>query len=119
MAKKRLVFFRGPEPDFQRAINDYIMDEQVKVVDIVGLHWMKHERQYIIGVMVEEQERFFRQNCLVVDHKQPELIGLDLEDFSTVMESAKNVQYNISLVRIFVITPPSGKRFLGYVIYED
>ncbi|MGE5371409.1 MAG: hypothetical protein ACM3QZ_05400 [Solirubrobacterales bacterium] len=116
---KRLVVLKSDEPAMQKMVNDLIRNEQVKIVDFAMLQWNKHERMYQLVVVVEEQERFFRQNCLVLENRDPEIIVKDLDDFSAVMAAAKNVPYNIISVKMFTISPPTGRRYLCYVVYED
>ncbi|MGE5397222.1 MAG: hypothetical protein ACM3MK_06750 [Chitinophagales bacterium] len=116
---KRLLFLRGKEPNFERAINDMIFDEQYKIIDITMLEWDKMQRQYIIGLAIEEQEKFFRQNVLVLENKVLDNITKDLDDFSDVMCKAKNVPYNITLIKTFQIRSPRGDKYYAYIVYED
>lgn len=116
---KRLVFFMGEDPDFQKQINDFIFDEKNMVLDITMLEWDRMRRQYTIGLVVEEQEKPFRQNCLVLKQKKSEDLTRDLDDFSEVMGKARNVPYEIDFIRTFQIRTPGRQYYYAYVIYRD
>ena len=60
---RRLVFLKNKEVQFEKQINTYIMDTQCKVLDVTMLEW-DWSTQYYLGMVVEEQMKFFRQNCL-------------------------------------------------------
>lgn len=116
---KKMVFFEGDNPNFEKKINDYIFNEQAKVLDITMLEWDRYQRHYHIGLVVEEQMKFFRQSCLVLEARDPEIMAKDLDDFSEVMSKAKNVAYEINFIRCFRIRSPRGEKYYAYVLYQD
>lgn len=117
--KRRLVFLKNKEVQFEKQINTYIMDEQCKVLDVTLLEWDRVERQYYLGLFVEEQFKFFRQNCLLLEQRRPDDLTKDLDDFSSVMSQAKNVEYKIDFIRTFALLTPKGVRYYAFVLYED
>lgn len=116
---KRLIFLKDKRGDFEKKINDLIQDQQYMVLDVTMMAWDRMQKLYYLGLLVEEQERFFRQNCLVLENRDPENITRDLDDFSEVMSKAKNVPYEITMVRTFKISTPRGERYFAYVFYRD
>ena len=120
MAKSnRLVFLKNKEVQFEKQINTYITDEQCKVLDVTMLEWDRIERQYYLGMVVEEQMKFFRQNCLLLEQRRPDDLTKDLDDFSGVMAQARNVDYRINFIRTFALLTPKGARYYAFVLYED
>ncbi|MGI6549100.1 MAG: hypothetical protein ACOX4Q_03525 [Syntrophomonadales bacterium] len=117
--KRRLVFLKNKEVQFEKQINTYILDEQCKVLDVTMLEWDRVERQYYLGLYVEEQLKFFRQNCLLLEQRRPDDLTKDLDDFSSVMVQAKNVDYKINFIRTFALLTPRGARYYAFVLYED
>lgn len=117
--KRRLVFLKNKEVQFEKQINTYIMDEQCKVLDVTMLEWNRIERQYYLGLFVEEQMKFFRQNCLLLEQRRPDDLTKDLDDFSSVMDRATNVDYKINFIRTFALLTPKGARYYAFVLYED
>ena len=117
--KRRLVFLKNKEVQFEKQINTYIMDEQCKVLDVTMLEWDRMERQYYLGLVVEEQMKFFRQNCLLLEQRRPDDLTKDLDDFSSVMAQATNVEYKINFIRTFALLTPKGARYYAFVLYED
>ncbi|MGE5415202.1 MAG: hypothetical protein ACM3UZ_00285 [Acidobacteriota bacterium] len=116
---KRLVFFEGDTPNFEKRINDFIFDQRYKLLDITMLEWDRYQRHYHIGLLVEEQLKFFRQNCLVLEARDPEIMTKDLDDFSSVMAKAKNIEYDINFIKTFRIRTPRGEKYYSYVLYQD
>lgn len=116
---KRLIFMKGKEPNFEKRINTYILDEQFKVVDMTMLEWNRLDRMYRVGLVVEEQMKFFRQNCLVLEQRDPDNLTKDLDDFSSVMGKAKNLEYEINFIRTYTLQTPHGFRYFAYVFYQD
>ncbi|NLU49636.1 MAG: hypothetical protein GXX09_04395 [Syntrophomonadaceae bacterium] len=116
---KRLVTLRGKSPNFEAEINLLIRDEICRILDILYLDWNKMDRSYTLAILVQEEEKFIQQNCVVFEKRKLPDLSKDLDDFSEVMGHAKNVPYEIDLVRIFKVTSPRGDRFLAYVIYKD
>lgn len=116
---KRLVFLKNKDVQFEKQINTYIMDTQCKVLDVTMLEWDRIDRQYYLGLVVEEQMKFFRQNCLLLEQRRPDDLTKDLDDFSSVMSQAKNVDYKINFIRTFALMTPKGLRYYAFVFYED
>jgi hypothetical protein len=116
---KRLVFMKNKDPNFEKMINNYILEEKCKVLDVTMLEWDKIERQYYLGLVVEEQMKLFRQNCLLLVQRKADHLTKDLDDFSGVMSNAKNVEYLINFVRTFYVWSPQGTRYYAFVFYED
>ncbi|MGI6513257.1 MAG: hypothetical protein GX052_06875 [Syntrophomonadaceae bacterium] len=116
---RRLVFLKNKEVQFEKQINTYIMDTQCKVLDVTMLEWDRIDRQYYLGMVVEEQMKFFRQNCLLLEQRRPDDLTKDLDDFSSVMVRAKNVEYRIEFIRTFALMTPRGIRYYAFVFYED
>jgi len=116
---KRLIFFKNKEVQFEKQINTFILDEQCRVLDVTLLEWDRIERQYYLGLVVEEQMKFFRQNCLLLEQRRPDDLTKDLDDFSSVMAKAKNVEFAINFVKTFALMTPRGLRYYAFVFYED
>ncbi len=116
---RRLVFLKNKDVQFEKQINTYIMDTQCKVLDVTMLEWDRIDRQYYLGLVVEEQMKFFRQNCLLLEQRRPDDLTKDLDDFSSVMCQAKNVDYKIDFIRTFALMTPKGLRYYAFVFYED
>lgn len=116
---KRLIFLKNKEVQFEKQINTLIMDEQCKVLDVTMLEWDRIERQYYLGLVVEEQMKFFRQNCLLLEQRRPDDLTKDLDDFSGVMMKAKNVEYAINFIKTFALLTPRGARYYAFILYED
>lgn len=116
---KRLITLRGRTPNFEAEVNQLIKEEIYRVLDILFLDWDKMDRYYTLAVLIQEEEKFLQQNCVVFEKKRLTDLAKDLDDFSTVMDNAKNVPYQIELVRIFKMTSARGDRFFAYVIFDD
>ena len=94
---RRLVFLKNKEVQFEKQINTYIMDTQCKVLDVTMLEWDRIDRQYYLGMVVEEQMKFFRQNCLLLEQRRPDDLTKDLDDFSSVMVRARMLNLGLNL----------------------
>jgi len=115
----RLIFLKNKEPVFEKQINTLIMDLQSKVTDVTIFEWDKVERCYYVGLIIEEQMKQFRQNCLLLEQRRPDDLTKDLDDFSGIMCKAKDVEYSISFIRTFLMHTPRGMRYYAFVFYED
>ncbi len=116
---KRLIFLKNKETNFEKMINTTILDLQSKVVDVTLFEWDKIERCYYLGLLMEEQMKQFNQNCLLLDERRPQDLTKDLDDFSSVMLKAKNVEYKINFVKNFALFTSRGLRYFAFVLYED
>ncbi|MDH7497304.1 MAG: hypothetical protein QHH05_02485 [Syntrophomonadaceae bacterium] len=116
---KRLLTLKGKTANFESEINVIIKEQFCRVLDVMCLDWNKTDRCFYLALLVQEEVRFVCQNCVVFEKKQMDQLGRDLDDFSAVMMSAKNVPYSINLVRVFKMSHPKGDSYLAYVLYED
>lgn len=116
---KRLITLKSKVPNFESEINRLIKEELYRILDILYLDWDKMDRSFTLALFIQEEEKFFRQNCVVFEKKKLVDLSKDLDDFSEVMSNARNVPYEVQLVRIFKISLPRGDRFLAYVVFED
>lgn len=116
---KRLITLKGKSPNFETEINQLIKEDIYRVLDVLYLNWDKMDRSYTLALLIQEEEKFLSQNCIVFEKKKLVELSKDLDDFSEVMSNAKNVPYQVELVRIFKVTSPRGDRFFAYVIFED
>jgi len=116
---KRLITLKSKVPNFESEINQLIKEEIYRVLDILYLDWDKMDRSFTLALFIQEEEKFLRQNCVVFETKKLIDLGKDLDDFSEVMSNAKNVPYEVQLVRVFKVSLPRGDKFLAYVIFED
>lgn len=116
---KRLITLKGKAPNFETEINRLIKEELYRVLDILFLDWDKMDRTFTLALVIQEEEKFFRQNCVVFETKKLADLGKDLDDFSEVMSNAKNVPYQIQLIRVFKVSLPRGDLYCAYIIFED